>query len=76
MLLVMQTDLFFDMFLKFRNHIISFCPLLIGLPFRKISYESPITQQTSKGFKVFLRNDLFEEDLIVFKTNSCHLLFR
>ena len=42
--------------------IISFCP--IYYPFR-----SPLSQCTSNGYKVFLRNDSFEEDLLVFKTN-------
>ena len=29
-----------------------------------------------KGYKVFFRDNLFEEDMIVFRTNSYHSLFR
>ena len=54
----------------------NFCPILIALAVPKICYESPITQWTSKGYKIFSRKSLFEEDVIAFKTNSCHLLFR
>ena len=41
-----------------------------------LGYVSTMILWTSKGFKVFSRNNLFEEDMVIFKTYWCHLLFR
>ena len=54
----------------------NFCPMLIALAVPRIFCGSPITQCISKGYKIFFRKDLFEEDIIAFKINSCYSLFR
>ena len=51
--------------------IIAFYPILIALAVPEIFYGS-----ASKGYKVFFKYNSFEEGIIVFKTNSFHLLFR
>ena len=64
------------MFLKFRNHDHWFLSHVNSISCSEIFYGSPLAQWDSKGYKVFFKNNSFEEDVIVFKTNSCHLLFR
>ena len=50
--------------------------MLMALAVPEIFYGSPVAQWDSKGYKIFFRKNSFEEDIIAFKTNSCHLLFR
>ena len=66
-LLVMQINSFLICFLNLKIMIISVCSTLEALVIPKILYGSPTDQQTLKGDKVFSRNDLFEEDMIVYK---------
>ena len=54
--------------------LISFRPMLITLAVPEIFYGSVMTQWIARGFKVFFRSNLFEEDMIVLKINSCNLL--
>ena len=46
---------------------ISFYSMLIALFMPKTFYGYATTQEALKGNKIFFRNDLFEEDMIVFK---------
>ena len=41
--------------------------MFIALAVPEIFFGSPMTQWTSKGYEVFFRNDLFEEDMILIK---------
>ena len=52
--------------------IISFCLMLIELVIPKIFYGSLMAQWTSKGYKILSENDLFEENMIKFKTFLSH----
>lgn len=63
----MQINSFLVRFSNFEIMIISFCSMLIALVIPKIFYGSPMTQWALRGDKVFFRNNLYEEDIIVFK---------